>query len=379
MGHQDVVPAEPEAAWTHPPFAGALVDGVVWGRGAFDNKANVMAASEAVELLLAAGFRPERTVHLLFGHDEELGGPIGASAAARLLEARGVEPFLVIDEGGAVAEGTLPYVDSPVALVGVAEKGGLNLELVARLDGAAHSSMPPAVTPVGRVARAVDRLQSDPFPARITPGTAGLLEFLAPELPLAARVVVANRWLFDPLLLRGFLASPTAAAMVRTTVAPTMMRGSPKANVIPPEAVITVNLRILTGETVESTVGRVRRVVDDEAVETRVSRGRDPSSASRVDTPGFAVLQRTIAEIFPGAVVAPYLLMAGTDARYFHALGDSVYRFQPGRFSRAHLTLAHGVDERLSVENLLDSVRFYVRLIENAASLSEDPSPRMDP
>jgi carboxypeptidase PM20D1 len=323
--------------------------------------------SEAVEHLLGQGFRPERTVLLSFGHDEEVGGPRGAALVAQLLGERGVTPHLVVDEGGTMVSGALPFFERPIAVVGVAEKGSVTLELVARLDGPAHSSMPPAMTPVGRVARAADRLQSSPFPARITPPIGDMIDFLASELPLSARLLAANRWLFDPLLARGFLATPTSAAMVRTTTAPTMMRGSPKANVIPPEASITVNFRILTGETVETTMERVRAVVDDEAVELRRGRGRDPSPASRVDTPGFAVLQRTISEVFPGAVVAPYLLVAGTDARYFHALGPSVYRFQPGRFTRDEVGLAHGVDERISVENLISGVGFYVRLIENAA------------
>jgi carboxypeptidase PM20D1 len=309
--------------------------------------------SEAVEHLLGQGFRPERTVLLSFGHDEEVGGPRGAALVAQLLGERGVTPHLVVDEGGTMVSGALPFFERPIAVVGVAEKGSVTLELVARLDGPAHSSMPPAMTPVGRVARAADRLQSSPFPARITPPIGDMIDFLASELPLSARLLAANRWLFDPLLARGFLATPTSAAMVRTTTAPTMMRGSPKANVIP--------------QTVETTMERVRAVVDDEAVELRRGRGRDPSPASRVDTPGFAVLQRTISEVFPGAVVAPYLLVAGTDARYFHALGPSVYRFQPGRFTRDEVGLAHGVDERISVENLISGVGFYVRLIENAA------------
>jgi carboxypeptidase PM20D1 len=367
MAHHDVVPAEPEDAWTHPPFAGELMDGVLWGRGAIDDKSNVMTVSEAVEHLIARGFQPERTVLLSFGHDEEIGGPRGAKEVARLLTERGVEPWLVVDEGGWVVEGMLSAFERPLALVGVAEKGSLNLELVAQLDGPAHSSLPPDVTPVGRVARAVDRLQSDLFPGRITAGTEAMIDFVAPELPLLGRLVAANRWLFGPLLVRGFESRPTTAAFVRTTTAPTMMRGSSKSNVIPPEASITVNFRILTGETVESTLERVRRVVDDEAVEIRAGRRRDPSSASRVDTPGFAALQLTIAEVFPEAVVAPYLLIAGTDARYLHPLSPSVYRFQPGRYTRVDVTLPHGVDERISVENLLAGVGFFVRLIENAA------------
>jgi carboxypeptidase PM20D1 len=370
MGHQDVVPAEPEDVWAHPPFAGELVNGVVWGRGAIDNKANVMAVSEAVEHLLGQGFRPERTLLLAFGHDEELGGPRGAREVARLLQERGVSPHLVVDEGGAVVTGTIPFFERPIAVVGVAEKGSVVVELIAQLDGPAHSSMPPPITPVGRVARAVDRLQSSPFPGRITPAVGGMIDFLAPELPLPARVVAANRWLFGPLLVRGFLRTPATAAMVRTTTAPTMMHGSPKSNVIPPEASITVNFRILTGESVDSTVERVRAVVADSAVEPRTGRGRDPSSASRVDTPGFKTLQQTIAEVFPDAVVAPYLLTAGTDARYFHDMSPSVYRFQPSSFAREEVGLAHGVDERISVDNLLVSVGFFVQLIENAAGPS---------
>jgi carboxypeptidase PM20D1 len=369
MAHLDVVPVEPgtEAEWSHPPFEGRVADGFVWGRGALDNKFGVMAILEAAELLLGEGHRPRRTVHLAFGHDEEVGGDLGARAIAALLAERGVELEFVLDEGGSITEGIVPGLEAPVALVGIAEKGYVSLELSTRAPGG-HSSMPPRETAVGVVSRAVHRLESNPFPARLQGATREMFAFLGPEMPFAQRMAFANLWLFRPLVERQLAATPSTDAALRTTTAATMFQGSVKDNVLPIHARAVVNFRILPGETVESVRERVRRVIDDPRIEIGVldDFGSDPSPVSSTDAPGFQQLARTIREVFPAAVVAPYLVVGATDSRHYGGLTGSVYRFMPATITARELAGMHGTDERVAVRSYLDGVRFYRQLILNA-------------
>jgi carboxypeptidase PM20D1 len=366
LSHMDVVPVEEGtlAEWTHPPFAGVVADGFVWGRGALDNKAGVLGILEAVELLLAEGHRPRRTVLLAFGHDEEAGGFTGARAMATLLQERGVRPALVLDEGGFITQGVMPGIDVPVALIGVAEKGYLSLELLARGDGG-HSSMPPAQTAVGVLARAVDRLQSKPFPARLDGVPRDMFAQLAPAMSLGPRAAVANLWLSRALLERQLLAAPSTAAMLRTTTAPTMFEGSPKDNVLPIHARAVVNFRIRPGESVASVSARVRRVIDDERVAVRAIEPFlvEPSPTSPSDGAAFEMLRRTILQVQPDALVAPYLLMAATDARHYTGIADNVYRFLPLRVTPDDVHRVHGTDERIQIDDYARVVRFFRQLL----------------
>jgi carboxypeptidase PM20D1 len=368
LAHQDVVPAGNPERWTHPPFAGAVADGQVWGRGAIDDKGPLVAICEAVEALLAEGFVPRRTVLLAFGHDEEVGGPAGAVTMAERLAERGIRPALVLDEGYALLErGTVPGFQGLVAPVGVAEKGYVTLDVVARAAGG-HSSTPPRATATGSLARAITQLEASPFPISIGGVTGSFFAWLAPELPLPARVAVANADLFAPLLSEPVRREPGVNALLRTTTAVTMLSGSPKDNILPVEAVARVNFRILPGETADSVLARVREIVAAPDVEARFAgEHRDPSPVSPSDGPAFALLQRTISELFPGAVVAPALVVGATDARHYHVAADAVYRFAPFRYGPDDIKLPHGIDERLAVANLADGVRFYARLIENAS------------
>jgi len=374
LAHQDVVPAADEARWTHPPFAGAVADGFVWGRGTIDDKSAVVAACEAVELLLARGFAPARTVMLAFGHDEEVGGAHGAQQIVTLLASRGVRAAFVIDEGLAIVTGgAVPLLDRPAALVGIAEKGSVTLEVIAKAAGG-HSSTPPRTTAAGILARAIQRIEASPFPGGIGPVTGGFFEFLAPELPFVARVPLGNLWLFGKPLDWALSRSPAGNALLRTTTAVTMLSGSPKENVLPSQAVATVNFRILPGDTTESVLGYVRDLVAGDEVEVRFKGpGRDPSPVSPTDTPAFALLHRTIEEVFPDAVVAPGLVLGGTDSRHFSEITPNVYRFAPFRYDGDDLKRPHGIDERMSIEGYLDGVRFYVRLLENASGAFEAP------
>ena len=364
-GHLDVVPAD-SAKWSHPPFSGVIANGYLWGRGALDDKVGVLGILEAVESLLGRGFQPARTVYLAFGGDEELGGRRGAAQIAARLRQRGVQLEAVIDEGGAILDGIVPGVSVPVATVGVAEKGSLSLALVAQVPGG-HSSMPPARTAIGLVSRAVTRLERDQFPASLRPSR-GLFEAVGPEMAWPYRVLFANLWVFEPLLLRRLTAVPSTAAAVRTTIAPTIVEGGDKDNVLPGRASAVVNLRILPGETVRGTVDRVRRVVDDSSVTISVlGDSAEPSAVSPADAAPFLALAGAIRQIHPDAVVAPYLVLGATDARHYAPFTPNVYRFLPAHLASEDLERLHGVDERIAVGDYLNAVRVYAQIIRGLA------------
>lgn len=373
LAHQDVVPAGPEAArsWTHPPFEGVVADGYLWGRGTLDDKASLLAILEAVEGLLGDGFRPERPVVLAFGHDEEIGGR-GAVALAERLRRRGVEPFLVLDEGLAIADGLLPGVERPVALVGVAEKGFLSLVLRATGEGG-HSSAPPRQTAVDVLARALQRLRARPLPAGIDGPVEELFTTLAAEMPFDRRLVLANLWLFEPLVVRELARAPATDALLRTTTAPTMLSGSVKDNVLPTEATAVVNFRLHPRDTVEAVKAHVRRAVNDPRVEVEVFGGfeSEASPVSPTDGPAWDLLAGTIARVAPEAAVAPSLVLAATDARHYTGLSRHVYRFAPFTVGPGDLERVHGIDERLALEDYGRMVRFYRELIEGAGRPGE--------
>jgi carboxypeptidase PM20D1 len=270
MGHLDVVPVEPgqEERWQHDPFGGEIAGGFIWGRGVIDNKSAIVGTLEAVEMLLAEGFRPARTVYLAYGHDEEVGGVRGAKEIAALLAARGVELEMVLDEGGVIGDRLFPGIDAPVALVGVAEKGFLSVELSARSAGG-HSSLPPPQSTIGILAAAIARLEEHPMPARIEGATGELFEHIAPAFPLVRRALFANLWLTRGLVTRTLARSPTTNAMVRTTMAATIFQAGSKDNVLPGLARAVLNFRILPGDGVQAVLAHVRRVVADERVEVR--------------------------------------------------------------------------------------------------------------
>lgn len=369
MGHLDVVPVEPgtDSAWTRPPFGGEIADGFVWGRGALDDKAGVLGILEAVEALLAGGFTPRRTVHLAFGGDEEVGGA-GARGIAALLRARGIRPELVLDEGGVVTEGIVPGVAGRVALIGIAEKGYLDVEITAR-DRGGHSSMPPRVTAVGRVSRAVTALEDHPLRAELGGTTGRFLDYLGPEMPFGMRVVMANRWLFGPAVRWQMSASPSTDAGIRTTTAPTMLQGSEKANVLASRARAVVNFRLRPGERIADVMEHVRRVVDDPALELRpVGPQAEPSPISSTDSEAWRALNRSIRQVYPEAVVAPYLVVGATDARHFAGLSRNVYRFLPVVMRSEDLGRMHGTDERIAVDGYRRAVRFYAQLLRNTAA-----------
>ena len=366
MGHMDVVPVDDVtlAEWTYDPFAGEVVDGEIWGRGTLDDKLSVMSFLEAVEALIRDGFEPERSLYLSFGHDEEVGGHDGAKAVAEHLEKQGVEFEFVVDEGGIVLDGVVESVDRPVAMIGVAEKGYLNLRL--RVDSpGGHSSVPPPQSGVGIVARAIVKLEDNPFPAELT-HINKTFHALAAYAPFGQRLAMGNTWLFGPVIEAALLKDRTAAASMRTTTAATMASGSSKSNILPTRAEAVVNFRILPGESAELVRDRVIDIIDDERVEVIMETNINPSPVSPTDSMGYELLSQTIRGFDEDILVAPNLLSGGTDARYFYALSPNVYRFVMIRATTDTLKIVHGIDERIAVEDYLTAIRFYYALIRQA-------------
>ncbi len=366
MAHLDVVPVV-EEEWTHPPFGAEVHDApegrCVWARGTLDDKGQLVAICTAVERLLRDGAEPARDVWLSFGAREEVSGA-DAGAAVALLRERGVAPWFVLDEGGAVAADAFPGVRRPLGVVGVSEKGTTTLEL--RAEGAGgHSSTPAPGGPTARIARAVHRLESRQLPARIPDPTLELFRRLAPHAPAPLRPLLRQAGRARPALARALVRlGPEPAALVRTTMSATTLSGSPAHNVIASHATAGLNLRLLPGDTVASATAHVRRAVADDAVSIEVVDANEPSPLSPVDDDAFRLLEQVIAEEFADCVPTPYVMLAATDARFFTEICERVYRFAPFRMSKAQRQSIHAADERIVVDDWLAGVRWYERLLE---------------
>ncbi len=371
LAHQDVVPADDQPHWTHPPFMGVVDEQYIWGRGAIDDKSRVMAILEAVESALAAGMRPAQTVYLAFGHDEEVFGDDGAVRMAQALRERGVRAELLLDEGGVITEGVADGVARPVASIMVGEKGYATVRLSVN-DVGGHSSMPGKQTAVGRIARAVGRLQDRPMPLRLTPVITDMLSRLRAAMPPARRKVLGMAGVAGPVITRVLAARPQTEAMVRTTTAPTVIRGGVKANVLPQHAEALINFRILPGDSVHGVLEHCRRVVGDDGV--RIELVGMSSEPSRVATagPAFDRIARLASEVVPGIVVTTGLVPGATDSRHYDDLARTRCNFAPVVFDRTDLERIHGTDERISRVNYARLIAFNRRLIDQLA----DPAPR---
>jgi len=384
LAHQDVVPVAPgtEGLWSQPPFEGRIDGGFVWGRGAWDNKGNLIAQLEAVEMHLKAGFQPDRTLVLVFGHDEEISGREGALKAVQKFQQRQMRFEYVLDEGLLVTEGILAGAPAPVALIGVAEKGYLTLKLTASATPG-HSSMPPAKpgsTAIGMLAPALARLEQQPLPGGIRGVAAQMLAAVAPEMTGLQRVALSNLWLLRPLVERQLLSVPSTTALLRTTTSLTVFNAGNKENVLPGKAEALVNFRLLPGDTEASVTAHVKAVVADDRIAVEpIGTPNEASVVSATDSAGFRQIESTVREVFPGSIVAPGLMLAATDARHFGAVADAVYRFSPVRASSADLTRFHGTDERLAVTHLAEMIRFYHRLLQRSAGPTSPGRPGQGP
>jgi carboxypeptidase PM20D1 len=363
MAHLDVVPVDEAAPWQHPPFGAEIHDGAVWGRGTLDDKGCLVAISEAVERLLEQGVTPAQDVWLSFGSDEEVSGTAAIEAVAELTR-RDVQPWLVVDEGGAIAAEAFPGIKPAVGAIGVAEKGATSVML--RVDGrGGHASTPARNGPTARLARAILRVDRAPMPASIPAPTIELFRRLAPHAPLPLRPLMANAERLRPALTRALLAAgPESAAMTRTTFCTTTLSGSPALNVIASTAQAGINIRVMLGDTVADVIGHLRKAIHDKHVHIDVVEEGEASPVSPVDDDAFRLVESTVAELFPDAVPAPYVMMAATDSRHFTHVCQRVYRFAPFRMSKAQRQAIHSYDEHLGVDDFLLGIGWYQRLIE---------------
>ncbi len=378
MAHQDVVPVSPgsESQWQADPFSGVLKDGFVWGRGAWDDKGNLIAQMEAIEMLAATGFQPRRTIYLAFGADEEVGGARGAARIAALMKERGVRLGFVIDEGLLITEGLMPGLRKPAALIGIAEKGYLSVVVkVPATPG--HSSMPPkpGTGAIAMMSAALQTVDNQQMPAGIRGIAADMLSTVAPEMSLPLRVAMSNLWLLGPIVQKQLEAGASTNALLRTTTALTVIRAGNADNVMPGQVEATINYRMLPGDTAAGMMDRLKGQVSkslghDRFELTALSGGSEPSRVSPVDSPAYQLINRTVREVFPGTIVAPGLMIGGTDSRHFEGVSDHIFRFSPVRAKPEDLARFHGSNERISLDNLAELIRFYHRLLTVGAQAS---------
>lgn len=366
LAHSDVVPVEEPASWSRAAFGGDRTTSHLVGRGSLDDKAALIGILETVEGLLATGFEPRRTLLVGIGHDEERGGHAGAAAIAALLRERGIRPAMLLDEGGFVTEGIVPGTRCPVALIGISEKGAVDVELTAR-GATGHSSAPPRHTAVGRVAAAVAALEASPVPARP--------EVLAPCLEAAVpafrrplgRILprIATSRLTGPRLMR---RRPELDALIRTTTAATVIAGGVKSNVLPASARAVVNYRIMPGDSVASVLDHVRERAGDDVEVTALPGASEPAPLSHPRGPAYGWVSEAITGAFPEAVPVPWVLTGMTDSRHFAGLADQIYRFVPLRVGPDELAGFHGVDERVRLDDAPRVLEFYRRLVVAACT-----------
>lgn len=364
LAHMDVVPAN-EKEWEVPPFSGVIKDGFVWGRGTLDDKCCVMSILEAVEKLISEGFEPKRTVYIAFGFDEETKGYLGARATAQYLAQHNIKIDAILDEGAAIIQGILPQIDSPLALIGVAEKGLASYDLIAKGDGG-HSSAPKRNSPVERMAKAIQRISRHRSKAHLTKAVEEFFRVCSRFMAFPSNIVLKNPKLFLPIIERAFRNIPSANAMLRTTMCVTILNAGMADNVIPDTVVATVNTRIIPGETADQVFQRLSELVKDlqiEVVKNERWEISDPVPCSSLQGAFFNELTTTINEVFPESVVTPFLTIGGTDSRHYKSVCSNIYRFAPIKMNSQEMSLVHGKNERISIEGYLKMIDFYYNLL----------------
>ncbi len=364
MAHYDVVPVE-ENLWEKPPFSAEIIDGVMWGRGTLDTKVTFNAILFAANTLIAENFVPERDVYFAFSGGEEVNGK-GAKNIVNYFKENNIELGMVLDEGGAVVEGVFPGVKQPSALIGIAEKGLMNVQY--KVSGAGgHASAPPKHTPVGRLSLACAKMEKKPFKAHITKPVAEMFDTLGRNSTFLYRMIFANLWCFGWIL--DLLAKKTGGemnALLRTTVAFTQMEGSSAPNVIPPTAKMVSNMRLNPEDTMDSALEYIKKTVADPKVKVNILEGMNPSRISRIDCPQWERVVAAVSETWKGIIVSPYLMVQCSDCRHYGVISDKVYRFSAMDLTAEERKTIHGNNERIRLETLYRAVEFYIRLIKKS-------------
>ena len=362
--HYDVVPVleGTESKWDHGPFSGTVTEGKVWGRGTLDDKVGVIGILEAAENLLQEGFTPERDFYFMFGFDEEIGGDEGAGKIVSTLESRGIKFEYVLDEGGAIVENMVPGVSQPVGVVGISEKGSATAELTIEGSGG-HSSQPKNKTNIGRISRAISKLEEKQFPSDLKGPGEDLFEFVAPEMSFGMKYVFANKMLFEPVIENILLQEPASAALIRTTIAPTIFHAGEQYNALPEQATAIINLRLMPGDSLEDVKYFIEKTIEDEDINVTVN-GNEASGVSSVKSWHFKYIQQSAKNVYQDSVIAPYLMFAGSDARHYDKISENTYRFLPVQLTSEDLNRMHGTNEHISIENYINAIKFYIEVMK---------------
>ena len=362
MAHYDVVPVD-EEKWDKPPFAAIIEDGVLWGRGTLDTKVTINGVLSAANYLIAQGFQPEHDIYFAFSGGEEVNG-IGAPNIVSYFADNNITPSIVVDEGGAVVENVFPGVKQPCGLIGIAEKGMMNVQY-RTLSAGGHASAPKPHTPVGILAAACKRVEDHPFKAHIEGPAAQMFDTLGRYSTPLYRMIFANLWCFGWVIdLLGKLSGGEMNALVRTTSAFTQMQGSSARNVIPPEATMVANMRLNPADSVASATEYLKKTVNNEAVEITVLESFEPSRVSQIDCEAWNKVSAAVAETWRGCIVAPYLMVQCSDSRHYGRISDKVYRFSAMDLTAQERSTIHGNNERIRLETVSKAVEFYIRLMK---------------
>ena len=362
MAHYDVVPVN-EENWEKPPFAAVLEDGILWGRGTLDTKVTFNGIFSAANYLISKGFQPENDIYFAFSGGEEVNGR-GAPNIVQYFMDHHIQPALVVDEGGAVVENVFPGVKQPCGLIGIAEKGMMNVRY-RTLSAGGHASAPKPHTPVGVLAAACKKVEDHPFKAHIEGPAAEMFDTLGRYSSLLYRVIFANMWCFGWVIdLLGRLSGGEMNALVRTTSAFTQMEGSSARNVIPPEATMVANMRLNPHDSVASALAYLKKTVDNKDVEITVLESFEPSPISETDCPAWDKVASAVANTWRGCIVSPYLMVQCSDSRHYGKLSNHVYRFSAMDLTAEERATIHGNNERIRVETIHKAVEFYIRLMK---------------
>ena len=362
MAHYDVVPVE-EQSWEKPPFDAIIEDGVLWGRGSLDTKVTFNGVLFAANTLINEGYVPENDIYFAFSGGEEVNGN-GAVNIVNYFKENGIEPALVVDEGGAVVENVFPGVKAPCAMVGIAEKGMLNLTFSVKSNGG-HASSPAPHTPIGILSRACCKVENNPFKMHITKPAAEMFDTLGRNSNFVFRMIFANMWLFKGVL--NMICKKSGGelnALLRTTVAFTQSEGSNAPNVIPPSAAMTANLRLNPKDTVDSAVEYIRKTIGDDNVELILGSNTNPSRISQTNCEAYNKVASAVANTWKGCIVSPYLMVQCSDSRHWGVISDKVYRFSAMDLTSEERKTIHGHNERIRLETANSAVEFYIRLMK---------------
>ncbi len=372
LSHQDVVPISEGTYgdWTHPPFEGYDDGEYIWGRGALDMKNHLIAVMESVEDLLEEGFIPERDIYICLGHNEEVMSSehSGAIIMCKFFEDNGIRLDCVLDEGGAILPVNVKGVlNKNLAGIGVAEKGYADFEVAVTAKGG-HSSQAPNHTALGHLADIIKDIENNQFKAELSPMMMELFDKIGRNCSYPVRLVTCNLKLLKPLITKVMTFIPPAASLIRTTQGVTMASGSPAPNVLPQRASINVNVRLYPGETVDDAAKHLRKVIKNKKAEIKVKPGwKNPSKISPTDSRCFRIIEEICQSTNCDNIVAPYLVMGGTDACHYEAVCDNIYRYSPFLVSTSLLLTTHGTNERIPVSSMSDGIMFFKRYIRKVS------------